>query len=161
MKSLVALAVLLALEQTTSVSAAPVTVRGPEALALASVVAQHSPLLSTDDKGAIARLFEGDSSVVRPIRERYSVTADSLVCRVSKVDITARHCELAFETSKLTLRGRQANELGATLAAAGVPAEGAAGSIIESISNLVCSIDSNEISQMAGAGAKCTFETVQ
>lgn len=160
-KSLVALGILLALGQTASVSAPPMTVNGPEALALASVVAQHSPLLSADDKRVIARFFEGDSRVVPPIRERFSVTADSVVCRASNVDITERHCEMAFETRKLTLKGREANEVGATLAAAGVPAEGAAGSIIESISKMVCTIDSNEISQMAGAGAKCTFETAQ
>jgi hypothetical protein len=161
MKRLVVLATLLALGQTTSVSAAPVTVSGPAALALASVVAQHSPLLSTDDKGAMASLFGGDSGILRPIRKTLSVTADSVVCRVSNVDITARHCELSFDTSKLTLSGREANELGATLTAAGVPVEGAAGSMIEGVSKLVCMIELNEIRQMAGAGATCTFETAQ
>jgi hypothetical protein len=161
MKGLAVLATFLALEQTMSMSAAPVTVTGPAALALASVLAQHSPLLSTDDKELVARIFGGDSDVARSTRKIVSVTVDSIVCRLSNVDITTRHCELAFKTSKLTLRGREANEMGATLAAAGVPAEGAAGSIIESISQLVCTIDANEISQMAGAGAKCAFETAQ
>lgn len=160
MNRLVVLGVLLSLGQTASVSAAPVTVTGPTALALASVVAQHSPLLSADDRGAMARLFGGDSQLV-PIKTLLSVTADSVLCRVSNVDITLRHCELAFRTGKLTLRGREANEMSATLAAAGVPVEGAAGSMIESVSQLACTIDSNEIRQMAGAGVKCTFETAQ
>jgi hypothetical protein len=160
MNRLVVLGVLLALWQTASVSAAPVTVTGPTALALASVVAQHSPLLSADERGVMARLFEGDSEVV-PIKKLLSVTADSVLCRVSNVDIRWRHCELAFRTGKLTLRGREANEMSATLAAAGVPVEGAAGSMIESVSQLECTIDSNEIRQMAGTGAKCTFDTAQ
>jgi len=161
MKRLAVVATFLVLKQTMSVSAAPVTVTGPAALALASVSAQHSPLLSTDDKELVARIFGGDSDVARSTRKMVSVTVDSIVCRVSNVDITTRHCEMAFKTSKLTLRGREANEMGATLAAAGAPTEGAAGSIIENISQLVCTIDANEISQMAGAGAKCTFETAQ
>jgi hypothetical protein len=160
MNRLVVLGVLLALGQTASASAAPVTVTGPTALALASVVAQHSPLLSADDRGAMARLFGGDSQVV-PIKKLLSVTADSVLCRVSNIDIASRHCELAFKTGKLTLMGREANEMSATLAAAGVPVEGAAGSMIESVSQLACTIDSNEIRQMAGAGVKCTFETAQ
>ena len=160
MNRLVVLGVLLALEQTASVSAAPVTVTGPTALALASVVAQHSPLLSADERGAMARLFAGDSQVV-PIKKLLSVTADLVLCRVSNVDITSRHCELSFRTGKLTLRGREANEMSATLAATGVPVEGAAGSMIESVSQLACTIDSDEIRQMAGAGVKCTFEIAQ
>jgi hypothetical protein len=160
MNRLVVLGVLLTLGQSASAWAAPVTVTGPTALALASVVAQHSPLLSADDRGVMARLFGGDSQVV-PIKKLLSVTADSVLCRVSNVDITSRHCELAFRTGKLTLRGREANEMSATLAAAGAPVEGAAGSMIESVSQLACTIDSNEIGQMAGAGVKCTFETAQ
>jgi hypothetical protein len=47
------------------------------------------------------------------------------------------------------------------MAVAGVPAEGAAGSSIETISKLRCTIDPNEIMQKAGGGADCTFETGQ
>ena len=39
--------------------AAPVTATGPTALALAAVVAQHSPLVRAFDKRIIARLFGG------------------------------------------------------------------------------------------------------
>ena len=84
-----------------------------------------------------------------------------MVCRVSNVDITSRSCELTFGSRKRTLTGREANEVGATAAAAGVPSEGAAGSSIESISKLRCTIDPNEIMQKAGGGANCIFETGQ
>ena len=72
-----------------------------------------------------------------------------------------RAAELTFGSRKRTLTGREANEVGATAAAAGVPSEGAAGSSIESISKLRCTIDPNEIMQKAGGGANCTFETGQ
>jgi hypothetical protein len=46
-------------------------------------------------------------------------------------------------------------------AAAGVASQGVAGSSIETISKLRCSIDPNEIMQKAGEGAECSFETGQ
>jgi hypothetical protein len=73
-----------------------------------------------------------------------------VLCRVSNVDITSRSCELSFGARKRMLTGREANEIGATAAAAGIPSEGAAGSSIESISKLRCTIDPNEIMQKAG-----------
>jgi hypothetical protein len=161
MKRVVALALLLAMGQAPALSAAPATVTGPAAFALASVVAQYSPLLSASDKRVIARLFTGASNFVPPVNKKLSVTADSIVCRVSGVDITARLCKLEFKSGTRTLKGRDANEINATLAAAGVASEGAAGSIIESVSKLVCTLDCNEIGQKAGNGAKCAFEIGQ
>jgi hypothetical protein len=161
MKKVVVLAPLLAMAQAPAVLAAPVTATGPAAFALACVVAQHSPLLSAADKQVIAHLFSGASNFEAPANRTFSVTADSIVCRVSGVDITARVCELAFKSGKRTLRGRDANEIDATLAAAGVAPEGAAGSTIESVSKLVCTLDSNEIGQKAGGGAKCSFQSGQ
>ena len=92
---------------------------------------------------------------------KISVDAESVICRVSNVDITSRSCELNFGARKRTLTGREANEVGATMAAAGIPSEGAAGSSIESVSKLRCTIDPNEIMQKAGGGAQCNFETGQ
>jgi hypothetical protein len=161
MKRVVALALLLVMGQAPALSAAPATVTGPAAFALASVVAQYSALLSASDKRVIARLFSGASNFVPPANKKLSVTADSIVCRVSGVDITARTCKLKFKSGTRTLKGRDANEINATLAAAGVAAEGAAGSIIESVSKLVCTLDGNEIVQKAGGGAKCSFEIGQ
>lgn len=161
MKRVVALALLLAMGQAPGLSAAPATVTGPAAFALASVVAQYSPLLSASDKRVIARLFSGERNFVPPANKKLSVTADSIVCRVSDVDITARLCKLEFKSGTRTLKGRDANEINATLTTAGVASEGAAGSIIESLSKLVCTLDCNEIGQKAGDGAKCAFEIGQ
>jgi hypothetical protein len=160
MKKLVIWAVALAVVQS-SASAAPGSASGPTALALAAVIAQHSPAVRAFDKRVIARLFRGNTRFGFTPNTKISVDADSVVCRVSNVDITQRSCELTFGSRKRTLTGREANELGATAAAAGVPSEGAAGSSIESISKLRCTIDPNEIMQKAGGGANCNFETGQ
>jgi hypothetical protein len=140
-------------------SAAPATVTGSAALALAAVVLQHSPLLSAYERRVVARLFDGNSSFGFAPRKKLSITAESVVCRVSFSDLTARTCDMTFKTGKRMLTGRQANEIYATAAAAGVPSEGATGSTIESISKLECAIDPNEIKQRTGGGAECSFET--
>jgi hypothetical protein len=160
MKKLMISAVALAVVQS-SASAAPGNASGPAALALAAVIAQHSPAVRAFDRRVIARLFRGNTRFGFTPNTKISVDADSVVCRVSNVDITQRSCELTFGSRKRTLTGREANEVGATAAAAGVPSEGAAGSSIESISKLRCSIDPNEIMQKAGGGANCNFETGQ
>ena len=160
MKKLMISAVALAVVQS-SASAAPGSASGPTALALAAVIAQHSPAVRAFDKRIIARLFRGNTRFGFTPNTKISVDADTVVCRVSNVDITQRSCELTFGSRKRTLTGREANEIGATAAAAGVPSEGAAGSSIESISKLRCTIDPNEIMQKVGGGANCNFETGQ
>jgi hypothetical protein len=136
----------------TPASAAPVSVSGSTAVAVAGVIAPYSPLLSAHEKRTIADLFNG---------HKLTVTAESIVCRVSNVDITARSCELTFDKFARTLKGREANEVNATLAAAGAVAEGAAGSMIQSVTNLTCTLDPNVIKDNAGGGADCSFATDQ
>jgi hypothetical protein len=160
MKKLIIPALALTVVQSTAL-AAPGTASGPSALALAAVIAQHSPAVRAFDKRVIARLFRGNTNFGFTPNTKIPVDADSVICRVSNVDITSRSCELSFGSRKRTLTGREANEIGATAAAAGVPSEGAAGSSIESVSKLRCTIDPNEIMQKAGGGAQCSFETGQ
>jgi hypothetical protein len=162
MKKRTMLAVLFVLGPGVSTaSATPGNASGPAALALAGVVASHSSVLASFDRRAMARLFGGNSAISFPPNRKISVTADSVVCRASNVDITSRMCELAFGAGKRLLKGREANELATTLAAAGVAPEGAAGSIVESVTKLACTVDPNEIRQKAGGGARCAFETAQ
>src|ERR1700726_663447 len=141
--------------------AAPITATGPTALALAAVIAQHSPLVRAFDRRIIARLFGGRTNFGFPPNTRISVMADSVVCRTTNVDITARTCDLTFGIRKRTLTGREANEVSATGLTAGASSEGAAGSIVESISKLECTIDPNEIMKKSGGSAECTFERGQ
>jgi hypothetical protein len=153
-------AVALALGQDAAV-AKSITTDGPGALALAAVVADHSPLVGAFDKSVLARLFAGHTNFGFTAGKKISVTADSVECRTGDVDITLRNCDLTFSVGKRALRGRQANELTATATVAGADSEGTAGSSIESFSKLECTIDPNEIMQKAGSGARCTFETGQ
>ena len=155
---LAAPAFLLFCVASSNAAAATVTVSGPTALALAAVVAPHSSLPAYD-KRIMARLFGGDSVFLIATKARFSVTADTILCRTSNVDIAARSCELTFKVRKKTIRGREANELHATAATAGVVAEGAAGSNVASFSKLNCTIDAREIRQKAGGGAQCSLET--
>jgi hypothetical protein len=42
----------------------------------------------------------------------------------------------------------------------GISSEGAAGTLHETVSHLVCTISPHEIAQKAGGGADCTFDTL-
>ncbi|MFB9265400.1 hypothetical protein ACFFWD_19960 [Bradyrhizobium erythrophlei] len=147
------LACSLSLASVSAASAA--TVSGSVALALAGVVAPHSPLPAAEKK-VIAKLFGGTSNV--PYAKKITLTSDKIVCRASNVDITARSCELTFKGHTRTVKGREANEIFATEALAGVPSDGAAGSIFESLKNLSCTLDPKVIKDNAGGGADCSFE---
>jgi hypothetical protein len=146
----------LFLSSAAATHAAPATVTGPNALALAGVVALYSPLLSGDERETAAALFVGEKDV--RYAKKLTITADKIACRVSNVDISARSCELTFRGRKQTVNGRRASEIFATEALAGVPSDGAAGSVFESLSNLSCTLDPKAIKQKDGSGANCTFE---
>ena len=145
----------LALASVSAASAAPATASGSVALALAGVVAPYSPLPDAE-KQAVAALFAGDGNVA--YASKITVTADKIVCRASNVDITARSCELTFGSQTRTVKGREANEIFATEALAGVPGDGAAGTIFEALSKLSCTLDPKVISDKSGGGASCSFE---
>jgi hypothetical protein len=135
--------------------AAAASVTGPAALALAGVIAQYAPMPAANKK-AVAAFLKGDTNF--PYKEKISVMADKIVCRTSNVDITARSCELTFKTKKQTLAGRGANELFATESVAGIAADGAAGSNVESLSKLNCTLDPAQLKQKGGGGAQCSYE---
>jgi hypothetical protein len=101
------------------------------------------------------RFFAGNAGF--PYKKKISVTADSIVCRIN-VDITARSCELTFKKATHTIKGREANELYATEVFAGLPSDGAAGSIFESLSKPNCTLDPAGIKDKGGAGADCSYE---
>jgi hypothetical protein len=129
---------------------------GSPALAVAALIAPYSPDLSALDKVTVAALFDGESGKVAA--KKISITADKIACRSSNVDLTSRSCELTFKGGTHALKGREANELFATLALAGVPPEGAAGSNIASASKLRCTLDIAAIKQRDGGGASCSFD---
>jgi hypothetical protein len=150
-KLAVAFSVLLG--ATSAASAASIT--GQAALALAGVVALYAPMPAANKK-AVAALFKGDTNF--PYQNKVTVTAEKIVCQTSNVDVTARSCEVTFKTSSKTLKGREANELYATEAMAGIPPDGAAGSNFESLSKLSCTLDPKVLKQNGGGGAECSWE---
>jgi hypothetical protein len=131
---------------------------GNSALALASLVSDQSPLLNLDEKSIMGQLLRPNPNFSWLASRKISVEADTIVCRQSNVDITARTCDLTFGSKTVTVKGRKAHELFATIAEVGVPPDGAAGTMSESLSHLACAIDSNEIKEKTGGGAECTFE---
>lgn len=141
-----------------SESASAATASGSNALALAALVAANSRLLAQQDRSAMARMFAGYLNFRFPANRKITIKANSIVCRAGNIDITQRSCELTFGSKKVTLSGRKAHEMYATIAEVGVPVDGAAGTIFESLSHLVCTIDPNEVKQKAGGGATCSFD---
>jgi hypothetical protein len=140
----------------TSTAFAASSVTGSAALALAGVVAAHSPKLSPAEKKAVAAFFDGKTDA--PYSGKIKVTADRIVCRAGNVDITARSCEVTFAGETVSFRGREANELYATEVMAGVPSDGAAGSSFEGVTKLACTLDPAAIKDKGGGGAECSYE---
>jgi len=149
--------VLAALLLASPHSASAANVDGNGALALAALIAEHSPLLTGAQKSTMARLFNGTLTPPPP-GATIVVKADNVVCRTSNVDITEHSCALTFGPRTVNLKGRRAHELYATIAEVGVPPDGAAGSVFESLSNLNCTIKPSDIAQRAGGGASCAFD---
>jgi hypothetical protein len=127
------------------------------ALALAALVAEHSPNVKASDKIVLEKFLNGQSNVHYPANKKITVAAGAVTCRESDVDITMHDCDLTFGAKKVATQGRKAHELYATLIEAGVPGDVAAGSLFEGVSNLDCTIDPTEVKQKAGGGAHCTF----
>ena len=150
------LALFAAVLLATGASAAPGAITGPNALALAGVVALYSPLLSADERETAAALFVGEKDV--RYAKKIAIAADKIACRIGNVDIAARSCEMTFNGKKQTVTGRRANEIFATLTMAGVATDGAAGSVFAGLSKLSCTLDPKAIRQKDGSGANCTFE---
>jgi hypothetical protein len=164
-----ALFLLTAFGLTPAAAAAAMSVTGSTAVAVAGVIAPYSPLLSAHEKRTIAPLLSAHEK--RTIADLFNghakagnkltVTVESIVCRVSNVDITERSCEMTFDKGMRTLKGREANEVDATLTAAGAVAEGAAGSMILTVTKLSCTLDPTVIKDNSGGGADCSFATDQ
>jgi hypothetical protein len=130
------------------------SIEGSSALALAALVAEHSPNVKAGNKLLLEKFLNGR---VYSYGKKINVVASGITCKAGDVDITLHECDLTFGAQKITAHGRKAHELYATLAEAGVPSEGAAGSSIEALSNLDCTIDPVEVKQKAGGGAHCTY----
>jgi hypothetical protein len=134
------------------------SIDGNGALALAALVAEHSPNVKAHDKFLLEKFLNGQ---IYASKKKIAVAAGAVTCRASDVDITQHSCDLTFGAKKVATQGRKAHELYATLAEVGVPPEGTAGSVVEAVSNLDCTIDPAEVKQKAGGGAHCAFASAK
>ena len=139
-------------------AASAASVSGAAALALTALVGERSPWLEPEAKKATVLLFDQSPESSSASRRKIIVRADAVTCRASNVDIAAHACDLSFGGKIVAIKGRAAHELFATIAEAGVPPEGAAGSVYEGLVQLRCTIDPGEILQKSGAGAACTYK---
>jgi hypothetical protein len=131
---------------------------GPSSrLILAAIVAQYSPQLGRATKKELSRLAAGDLSKARS-EKNFEVSADSIECRASDVDITSRSCIIKYGSKAVSLSGRSAHELFATIAEVGVSAGGSAGSYTIGLSDLNCTVSPPEVWQRSGGGVHCTFK---
>jgi hypothetical protein len=130
---------------------------GSGALALAALVGGNSPLLGDKDKAALAKLLDGNTKFDFLKGQTITVTADKVTCHASNIDIAEHNCTLAFGKQDVTLKGRAAHELYATLLEIGVEPDAGAGNIWVGVSKLDCAIDVAEVQDKAGGGAKCHF----
>jgi hypothetical protein len=154
-RSIISIGSALLAGMSVAAAAPAATVNGSAALALAGVIAPHSPNLSTLDKKTVAAFFDGG---ITPYGTTITISADKIVCRTSNVDITARSCEISFGKTGTKLSGRAANEIYATMAMAGIPADGAAGSMFESVAKLNCTLAPAAIKEKDGGGVTCSYE---
>lgn len=130
---------------------------GSGALALAALVGGDSPLLGDEDKAALTKLLDGDTTFDFPKDKSIPITADKVACHASNIDIAEHDCTLSFGKQDVTLKGRVAHELYATLLEAGVQPDPGAGNIWVSASKLDCAINVAEVKEKAGGGAKCSY----
>jgi hypothetical protein len=142
-------------------SGAKVQVNTGGAFALAAILAENSPTLGATDKDTLKRIFIGNRKGPFPAGRVITVKADNVHCRSSDVAVGIYSCDLIFDSTPSSLHAnRRSHELYATLAEVGVAASGAAGSIHEEISNVICTIYPNVVVDNSGGGASCTFTDI-
>jgi hypothetical protein len=89
------------------------------ALATATLVGEYAPSVESMEKTVLEKLLDGESDTLYPVNKKISVKADAVSCKANNLDITEYMCELTFGTNKVTINGRRAHELYATLAEIG------------------------------------------
>jgi hypothetical protein len=151
------LAIILLLLAAQPASAASTNISGNSALALAALVGAQSRAVTLKERKALANMLDGRLAFAWPPNQKIVVKADKVTCRASNVDISAHSCDLTFGAGTRNLSGRAAHELYAALVEAGVPSDGAAGSVFEGVTQLSCTIDPGAVKQKGGGGADCTL----
>ena len=131
---------------------------GFSALSLAELVGLQSPLVSSAHHAILLQFRNGNTNFASS-NAAFTFTAPAIDCGASDVDITHYHCLLTFngQPNPIQLTGGAAQNLYATLIEAGVPSDGAAGTIHEAVTGLSCTVNVGQVKARAGGGATCTF----
>ncbi len=113
---------------------------GPKAAALAYMVAQHSPLLTEAQRGAISQNFNGAPINGEPLV--HTVTADRVSCRARTESVgEGAACSIDFGAETKDLAGEDAQFLFDALGSAGVEAESGMSHLERTITRLSCTVD--------------------
>ena len=129
---------------------------GHAALSLAEAVGLQSPLVSAAHKMILFQFRSGNTNFASS-NAPFTFTSSAIDCGAGDVDITHHRCTLTFGSSTIQLNGAAAHDLYATLIEAGVPGDGAAGTIHEAVTGLSCTVDVGQVKARAGGGATCSF----
>ncbi|MEI9886447.1 MAG: hypothetical protein WDN08_08080 [Rhizomicrobium sp.] len=129
---------------------------GYTALSLAEAVGLQSPVVSFAHKVTLTKFRAGNTSFASS-NAPFTFSAAAIDCGASNVDITHYRCRLTFGSSTIDIVGAAAQQLFATLIQAGVPGDGAAGTIHEAVTALSCTVNVGQVKQRAGGGATCSF----
>ncbi|HEY0301401.1 MAG TPA: hypothetical protein VGC36_08725 [Rhizomicrobium sp.] len=129
---------------------------GFAALSLAEAVGLRSPTVSFAHKLTLKKFRAGNTTFVSS-NAPFTFSAAAIDCGASNVDITHYRCRLTFGSSTIEIDGAAAQQLFATLIEAGVPGDGAAGTIHEAVTALSCTVDVGQVKARAGGGATCSF----
>jgi len=157
MRTAAVIVALALLSRAAAASGPPASSAGGHgALALGVLVGINSPLLGSATKADLLKLID-DKTLPAGQTAKISITAKAVVCRGGDVDLAAFGCTLTFGARTVSFAGRRANEVYATLIEAGVPSDGAAGTIYEAVHGLTCSLDPAVLAQKNGGGAACAF----
>lgn len=131
---------------------------GAEALAVAALIGERSPSLSANDKTVLSHFLDGEMTFSTPSGTgTITVTAQSVTCRSSNIDLAMHSCQLNFGSTTITEAGTRGEALWATMIAGGVPGNPGAGSIYFSMAPVTCTVNVTQIQSGTGAGVSCTY----
>jgi hypothetical protein len=126
-------------------------------LALAALVGAHWPLVTPEQKTLLVQALDGNVHSIPPNYPRLDIKADKVTCIGLAGDLTKHSCDINFpQNNAVTITGREAHELYATIGEAGVPMAPAAGMRYESMQNLSCIVDFETLRE-SRSGISCTF----
>ncbi len=134
------------------------TLSGSDALALAALVSQYSPLIPKAAKRALSNLLDGKLNFRFPANKKIRVEADSINCRADTAELTSYTCNLKFANRIALVKGRKAHELLATLIEAGTASHNEESTLHHALDHVSCEITPSEIQRKAGGGSECRFE---